>query len=145
MKTYAKLSLIYGLALVSKPPGLRQAAKVQGQARNKPRRSEELVKGHAKMLCINSTRICTSVKNAFIYTMQHCAFAKKADTGLLALGKKKKGKLGPIMEKKVLPVVEDANKLVNYVCGSNILKEGEDIKIKPDNEYPEWLWSIRTG
>ncbi|KAK7863495.1 hypothetical protein R5R35_010525 [Gryllus longicercus] len=77
--------------------------------------------------------------------MQHCAFAKKADTGLLALGKKKKGKLGPIMEKKVLPVVEDANKLVNYVCGSNILKEGEDIKIKPDSEYPEWLWSIRTG
>lgn len=45
-------------------------------------------------------------------------------------GKKKKlGKLGPIMEKKVIPVETDANKLVNYVCGSNYLKTGEDIKV----------------
>lgn len=80
-------------------------------------------------------------------------------------GKKKKlGKLGPIMEKKVIPVETDANKLVNYVCGSNYLKTGEDIKvslpfqflntlfctsifaeqIKPDSEYPDWLWTLNT-
>jgi large subunit ribosomal protein L54 len=31
------------------------------------------------------------------------------------------------------------------VCGSNLLKEGEDIKLKPDDEYPDWLWTLRTG
>ncbi|XP_023168688.1 39S ribosomal protein L54, mitochondrial [Drosophila hydei] len=62
-----------------------------------------------------------------------------------AVGKKKKlGKLGPIMEKKVIPVETDANKLVNYVCGSNYLKTGEDIKLKPDAEYPDWLWTLNT-
>jgi hypothetical protein len=47
------------------------------------------------------------------------------------LGKKKvgKGKLGPVLEKKVIPVETDATKLVNYVCGSNINKTGEDIKV----------------
>lgn len=43
---------------------------------------------------------------------------------------KKKGvKMGPIVEKKVLPVETDAEKLVNYVCGSNIYVKGEDIKV----------------
>lgn len=47
-----------------------------------------------------------------------------------ALGKKKKmGKLGPVVEKKVIPVETDVNRLVNYVCGSNINKTGEDIKV----------------
>ncbi|KAM8712427.1 hypothetical protein ACLKA7_012872 [Drosophila subpalustris] len=60
-------------------------------------------------------------------------------------GKKKKlGKLGPIMEKKIIPVETDANKLVNYVCGSNYMKTGEDVKIKPDAEYPDWLWTLNT-
>lgn len=46
------------------------------------------------------------------------------------MGKKKKlGKLGPIMEKKIIPVETDATKLVNYVCGSNYMKTGEDIKV----------------
>lgn len=49
------------------------------------------------------------------------------------------------VEKKLLPVETDAHKLVNYVCGTNIYKEGEDVKIKPDSEYPSWLWTIRTG
>lgn len=59
--------------------------------------------------------------------------------------KKKLGKLGPMMEKKVLPVETDTNKLINFVCGSNIFKTGQDIQLKPDIEYPDWLWSIRTG
>lgn len=49
------------------------------------------------------------------------------------------------VEKKLLPVETDPHKLVNYVCGTNIYKEGEDVKIKPDSEYPSWLWTIRTG
>lgn len=62
-----------------------------------------------------------------------------------AKGKKKLGKLGPMVEKKVLPVETDANKLVNFVCGSNIFKEGKDIELKPDSEYPEWLWKLNIG
>ncbi|XP_068910192.1 large ribosomal subunit protein mL54 [Tenebrio molitor] len=76
-------------------------------------------------------------------------YAKK-DTGSVsmiggALKKKKLGKIGPVVEKKVLPVETDAEKLVKFVCGSNIYTTGEDVQVKPDNEYPEWLWSVRTG
>ncbi|XP_003488763.1 39S ribosomal protein L54, mitochondrial [Bombus impatiens] len=53
-------------------------------------------------------------------------------------------KIKGFKQKVDLPVEEDVNKLLNYVCGSNIYKEGEDIKLKPDSEYPEWLWQIRT-
>ncbi|XP_052749457.1 39S ribosomal protein L54, mitochondrial [Galleria mellonella] len=60
----------------------------------------------------------------------------------LGKGKKKAGKL-TTMEKKVLPVETDPEKLVNYVCGSNIYTTGEDIKLKDDSEYPEWLWTLR--
>ncbi|XP_017753682.1 PREDICTED: 39S ribosomal protein L54, mitochondrial [Eufriesea mexicana] len=42
-----------------------------------------------------------------------------------------------------IQVETDVNKLLTYVCGSNIYKQGEDIKLKPDSEYPEWLWNIR--
>lgn len=34
---------------------------------------------------------------------------------------------------------------MNYCCGSNIYKEGEDIKLKDDSEYPDWLWTLRLG
>ncbi|CAD7078107.1 unnamed protein product [Hermetia illucens] len=57
---------------------------------------------------------------------------------------KKLGKLGPIIEKKEIPVETDVNKLVNYVCGSNIYKTGEDVKLKPDSEYPDWLWKMNV-
>lgn len=46
-----------------------------------------------------------------------------------AMKKKKLGKLGPIAEKVEIPVETDAHKLINYVCGSNINKTGEDIKV----------------
>lgn len=66
--------------------------------------------------------------------------------GIASLGKKKKlSKLGPMMEKKIVPVETDAQKLVNYVCGSNVLNGGEEMKLKADDEYPDWLWTLRTG
>ncbi|PSN35513.1 39S ribosomal protein L54 [Blattella germanica] len=81
---------------------------------------------------------------------QKCNYAKKIEAagGIASLGKKKGklSKLGPVMEKKILPVETDPHKLVNFVCGTNLLKEGgEDIKLKADNEYPDWLWTLRIG
>lgn len=64
---------------------------------------------------------------------------------IYSLSAGKKGKLAAGGKKKEFPVETDPHKLVNYCCGSNIYKEGEDVKLKPESEYPEWLWSIRTG
>ncbi|GAB6031216.1 hypothetical protein CHUAL_009033 [Chamberlinius hualienensis] len=60
-------------------------------------------------------------------------------------GGKTKTKLGgPVMTKKRLPVETDPHRLANYVCGTNLLKEGgEDIKIKSDSEYPDWIWKMK--
>lgn len=74
------------------------------------------------------------MSNDFINTLFYFLVADKREL------KKIKG----FKQKVDLPVEEDVNKLLNYVCGSNIYKEGEDIKLKPDSEYPEWLWQIRT-
>ncbi|GIY90186.1 uncharacterized protein CDAR_581691 [Caerostris darwini] len=49
------------------------------------------------------------------------------------------------IQKKSLPVETDVKKLVNYCCGTNIDKEGEDVKLKEDSEYPDWLWELRLG
>lgn len=50
------------------------------------------------------------------------------------------------MEKVKLPVETDAKRLVTHLCGSNLLAEGgEDIELKPDSEYPEWLWNLHIG
>lgn len=43
---------------------------------------------------------------------------------------KKVGKMGPVVEKKIMPVETDPVKLVNYVCGSNIYTKGEDVKVR---------------
>lgn len=65
----------------------------------------------------------------------------------MSLGKSKKkvGKGGPVLEKSELPVETDAKVLVKFVCGSNILKEGQDVELKPDSEYPDWLWNLNIG
>lgn len=48
-------------------------------------------------------------------------------------------------QKTVVTEVEsDPKKLLNYCCGANIFIEGSDPEIKPDSEYPEWLWTLRT-
>ncbi|XP_057368307.1 large ribosomal subunit protein mL54-like [Daphnia carinata] len=79
-----------------------------------------------------------------MWNIQKADFAKPS--GVAGLGSKKAGKLGklgPVAEKIVLPVETDPEKLVKYVCGSNILKQGQDVELKPDSEYPDWLWSLR--
>lgn len=29
-----------------------------------------------------------------------------------------------------------------YATGCNIFQDGEDPKLKPDEEYPDWLWDL---
>ena len=36
------------------------------------------------------------------------------------------------------------DKLVNYVCGSNYKIEGEDVKLGPDSDYPDWLFTMNV-
>ncbi|XP_068143798.1 large ribosomal subunit protein mL54 [Drosophila tropicalis] len=95
---------------------------------------------------MNNLTIALSLAKQRILVAPLPALARSfaAKPAAAASKKKKLGKLGPIMEKKVIPVETDATKLVNYVCGSNYLKSGEDIKLKPDSEYPEWLWALNT-
>ena len=49
------------------------------------------------------------------------------------------------VERRKFPVESDPEKLTKFVCGSNILKTGQDVELKPDSEYPEWLFKIRLG
>jgi large subunit ribosomal protein L54 len=52
----------------------------------------------------------------------------------------------PVIKKKDLPVETDVNKLVSYCCGLNIYKTGgEEVKLKDDSEYPEWLWKLNCN
>ncbi|KAM3183014.1 hypothetical protein ACTXT7_011203 [Hymenolepis weldensis] len=59
--------------------------------------------------------------------------AKKAVKGVAAVAKTRE-----------IPVETDANKLVNFCCINYRIDE-HPIPLKPDSEYPEWLWSIRTS
>lgn len=43
------------------------------------------------------------------------------------------------------PVVTDPVKLATYCCGSNIKQTGEDVKLGPDEDYPDWLWKMHLG
>ncbi|XP_057655837.1 39S ribosomal protein L54, mitochondrial [Diorhabda carinulata] len=97
--------------------------------------------------CILNIRKCIITK--FSLSFPKNGYAKKDSGSISMIGgtlkKKKLSKLGPITEKKLLPVEEDPNKLVSYVCGTNIYKTGEDVILKENSEYPDWLWSIRLG
>lgn len=42
-----------------------------------------------------------------------------------------------------MEVESDPQKLVNLCCGANIFVDGQDPELKPDSEYPDWLWSLR--
>lgn len=58
---------------------------------------------------------------------------------------KKIGKIGGASaQKERMEVETDPEILLKNCCGSNIFIDGKDPELKPDHEYPEWLWSLRT-
>ncbi|TRY64303.1 hypothetical protein TCAL_02610 [Tigriopus californicus] len=57
--------------------------------------------------------------------------------------KKGGGGKGAAMEKiKVFPVEKDTKKLVSHCCGLNYKIDGEEVPLKPREEYPDWLWTM---
>jgi large subunit ribosomal protein L54 len=54
-------------------------------------------------------------------------------------------KAGMTVQKKKMEVETDPHKLVNYLCGGQYMKEGPEIKLKADDEYPEWICTLRTN
>ncbi|KAK2178098.1 hypothetical protein NP493_563g04058 [Ridgeia piscesae] len=68
-------------------------------------------------------------------------YAVKKLTG--AKGAKAMAAAGGVQRKR-LEVETDPEKLCKFVCGGNIYKEGSDPELKPDSEYPDWLWELRT-
>ncbi|XP_034035649.1 39S ribosomal protein L54, mitochondrial [Thalassophryne amazonica] len=70
--------------------------------------------------------------------IQTCGYAKK-------VAFKGKGKSVVQEELKGPEVCKDPIKLTTYAVGVNFFKQGEDPKLKPREEYPEWLYDLNLG
>ncbi|XP_076009548.1 large ribosomal subunit protein mL54 [Genypterus blacodes] len=87
--------------------------------------------------CVTANATAALCRRNTLNTQQTCGYAKKVA--------KFKGK-GMIREDLKGPeVCKDLEKLTSYAVGVNILKQGEDPKLKPPEEYPEWLFQLNLG
>ncbi|XP_020024221.1 large ribosomal subunit protein mL54 [Castor canadensis] len=58
----------------------------------------------------------------------------------------KSGKGGVVSEALKDPeVCTDPIQLTTHAMGVNIYKDGQDVVLKPDAEYPEWLFQMNVG
>lgn len=59
------------------------------------------------------------------------------------LGGKVAGAIGVAPPRHRLEPETDPVKLTTFLCGGNISREGgEDPELKPESEYPDWLWTL---
>lgn len=91
-------------------------------------RTSILYHGHCRGVTPVNRQLLVSLGHFVIYEHFNI-YEFTALGGKMKLAGKKPGKLGPVVEKKIIPVETDTQKLVNYVCGSNIYIKGEDIKV----------------
>ncbi|XP_051930862.1 39S ribosomal protein L54, mitochondrial [Hippocampus zosterae] len=83
----------------------------------------------------NNAPLLTIRRTNALNKLQACGYAKK-------VAAKGKGK-GMVKEELKGPeVCKDPARLTSYAVGVNIYKEGEDPKLKPVQEYPEWLFQL---
>ncbi|XP_052796408.1 39S ribosomal protein L54, mitochondrial-like [Mya arenaria] len=75
----------------------------------------------------------TTYSVARLYVIQQAKYAVAAP---------KKG--APSKSGKKFEVETDADVLCTRLCGGNIYKEGEDPVLGKDEDYPEWLWKLKT-
>ncbi|KAM4575303.1 large ribosomal subunit protein mL54 [Fundulus diaphanus] len=88
--------------------------------------------------CITSSAGSFLSRISTLNRAQTCGYAKKVAA---------KGK-GKGMIKEVLKgpeVCKDPIRLTSYAVGVNIYKQGEDPKLKPPEEYPEWLFQLNVA
>ncbi|OQV15882.1 hypothetical protein BV898_09978 [Hypsibius exemplaris] len=100
-------------------------------------RSSSACFAFSKVVC------CPAVADPYTHQMRHIMTSSL----LLAPPPKKSSgvfKAGMTVVKKKMEVETDPYKLVNYLCGGQYLKEGPEIKLGPDSDYPDWLWTLRT-
>lgn len=87
--------------------------------------------------CITADVSAALCRTNVLNTVQTRGYAKKVAT---------KGKKGMVKEELKGPeVCKDAARLTSYAVGVNIFKQGEDPKLKPPEEYPEWLFQLNLG
>uniref|UniRef100_A0A8C3CJK6 Large ribosomal subunit protein mL54 n=1 Tax=Cairina moschata TaxID=8855 RepID=A0A8C3CJK6_CAIMO len=67
------------------------------------------------------------------------------DCAPVPAGGKVKGKSVPKEELKGPEVCTDPVKLATYAVGVNYHKDSPDVALKPDSEYPDWLFQIHLG
>ncbi|XP_040896543.1 39S ribosomal protein L54, mitochondrial [Toxotes jaculatrix] len=88
--------------------------------------------------CITNNATTVLCRTNVLNRIQTCGYAKK-------VAAKGKGK-GMVKEELKGPeVCKDPVRLTSYAVGANIFKQGEDPKLKPPEEYPEWLFQLNLG
>lgn len=61
------------------------------------------------------------------------------------IGSKVGGAVGVAPPRHRLEPETDPVKLTTFLCGGNISRDGgKDPELRPESEYPDWLWTLRT-